>query len=573
MANVSKATFIDQGIEFPLWATEETLQAVRTSLDKDYRADRSESRTQTQAQIKTTKAITTASTKSTEYYLRLLRTFGKMDGSFKNLSEAILASGVKGTTGQVIATSLGALDNYVKIVRQLSDVGAGLNTRYIELVNSSAEAFMFINEFASTVSENGVAIRNLGSSATEGFIQFAKLSRQLQESTRSMGMFAMQQEELNDLLLNQIEIERLSGATGADVTERTATAMEDLVRETTGMAEITGRSRREALRAAQDTGTRADTATYIRGLRNEQGDEAADRQQAMFQQLGAKMQQAFGTEMGARLTDDVLKMFLNKTMNFSDTLLQLAPVMGSGAWEDLSKALGSGSIDRLQESINAVGQGAKDVAKNIGMDSQYLIQTSPAHKILADMAMDTRIVKVATLDDVKRRQKLEMDAQGAKRRMLVTENVTRQFLSDVKGAQSIATIVVAETIAEFAEKFDVYTDGLLTRLAEAGYEIPSDARRAFKDWAAGTGPADSTLTQAAIANARMTPAQKREQAGIHANEFSGGMTPGSNAGMGDDMWTGIVTDINKRFSEITTGLNSIVEAIKRVAPALGDLID
>ena len=138
MANVSKATLIDQGIEFPLWATEETLQAVRSSLDKDYRADRSDNRTQTQAQQKTTRAIQVASTKSTEYYLRLIRTFGKIDGSFKSLSDAILASGVKGTTGQLIATSLGTLDQYVKTVRQLSDVGAGLNTRYVELVNSSA---------------------------------------------------------------------------------------------------------------------------------------------------------------------------------------------------------------------------------------------------------------------------------------------------------------------------------------------------------------------------------------------------------------------------------------------------
>ena len=194
MANVSKATLIDQGIEFPLWATEETLQALRSVMDKDYRADRSDNRTQTQAQQKTTKAIQTASNKSIEYNLRLLRTFGKMDGSFKSLKDAILASGVGGNAPAVIATSLGALDQYVKIVRQLSDLGAGLNTRYSELVNTSAEAFMFIDEFANTVSENGMAIRNLGGSATEGFKAFSKLSRQLQTSTREFGMYGMQQE-------------------------------------------------------------------------------------------------------------------------------------------------------------------------------------------------------------------------------------------------------------------------------------------------------------------------------------------------------------------------------------------
>ena len=154
MANVSKATFIDQGIEFPLWATEETLQAVRASLDKDYRADRTDSRKSDQEQQKTTKAISKQSTLLSSYNLRLIRTFTKMDGSFKGLKDAILASGQGGTTGQVIATSLGALDTYVKIVRQLADVGAGLNTRYIDLVESSATAFMFVDEFANVIGEN-----------------------------------------------------------------------------------------------------------------------------------------------------------------------------------------------------------------------------------------------------------------------------------------------------------------------------------------------------------------------------------------------------------------------------------
>ena len=105
-----------------------------------------------------------------------------MDGSFKGMKDAILASGIKGNTGQVIATSLGALDTYVKIVRQLSDVGAGLNTRYIDLVESSATAFMFVDEFANVVGENGMAIRNLGESATDSFRQFSSLSRRFIKS-------------------------------------------------------------------------------------------------------------------------------------------------------------------------------------------------------------------------------------------------------------------------------------------------------------------------------------------------------------------------------------------------------
>ena len=57
MANISKATFIDQGIEFPLWATEETLQAVRSAIAGDAGQDRRDSRTQVQATRGTTKAV------------------------------------------------------------------------------------------------------------------------------------------------------------------------------------------------------------------------------------------------------------------------------------------------------------------------------------------------------------------------------------------------------------------------------------------------------------------------------------------------------------------------------------
>ena len=61
-----------------------------------------------------------------------------------------------------------------------------------------------------------------------------------------------------------------------DATERTAAAMEDLVRETSGMAEVTGRSRREAMREAQGAVQRTDVSTYLRQVRAREGDTAAD---------------------------------------------------------------------------------------------------------------------------------------------------------------------------------------------------------------------------------------------------------------------------------------------------------
>jgi len=566
MANVSKATLIDQGIEFPLWATEETLQAVRSSLDKDYRADRSDNRIQTGAQQKTTRAIQVASTKSTEYYLRLLRTFGKMDGSFKSLSESILASGVKGGTGQVIATSLGALDNYVKIVRQLSDVGAGLNTRYVELVNSSAEAFMFIDEFANTIGENNLAIRNLGDSATDGFMQFSKLSRQLQLSTRQFGMYGMHQEELNGLLLEQIELERLGGASGRDVTERTAAAMEALISETSAMAEITGRSRREAMQAAQGAIAKIPVATYISQVRGREGDAAADREQGAIMHLSAAALNVFGKELGPKMADELVQAYVTGTVAQSPDLMALMSVVQDSGIQELLAGMRTGDKNKITDLLNNVGKQVQATAKQTDI---VLLQNSAAHMLTAELAANTKAVNSTNVVQVKGYQQAELQAQEGKRFLMNAENMNRQLISDIAGAKQIATIVVAETGAELFNQLDDWLDGLLSSLPDTLTSGSSSIRQSFKNFATG---GTYTGTQTADAMAMRQGYLDQKAAGTWhqgvgaASAFPPQATAGSPTGSGDDMWTGMFTSIDSNMNSINKTLNSIVDVVKQFTP-------
>jgi hypothetical protein len=442
MANVSKATFIDQGIEFPLWATEETLQAVRASLDKDFRADRSDGRIQTQAQQKTTQAISKQSAILTSYNLRLIRTFGKMDGSFKSLKDAILASSKgSGAPGQAIATSLGMLDEYVKVVRQLSDVGAGLNTRYADLVSSSATAFMFINDFADVIGENGMAIRNLGDSATDGFTKFAGLSRQLQENTRQFGMFGMEQEELNEMLLNRIEVERQSGATGLDVTQRTAKAMEALIDETSGMAEITGRSRREAMREAQAATNRVDVSTYLRQVRRREGDEAADVERGMIERLVAQMEQQFGKEMGKTLSDDFIKAYVTGGgLAVAEELQKLAGVTDASKIENLIRALGTRDKEQLGGAINELGLEMERTADKV---DPIMLSLNEGFNMAATAAADFRQMSTEELRIARKNQKEELK-ENSKDLVLSMENYQRQIMANLSSAKNSILIAGAD---------------------------------------------------------------------------------------------------------------------------------
>ena len=551
-------------IKFPLWATEETLQAVRASLDKDYRADRTDSRKSDQEQQKTTKAISKQSTLLSSYNLRLIRTFTKMDGSFKGLKDAILASGQGGTTGQVIATSLGALDTYVKIVRQLADVGAGLNTRYIDLVESSATAFMFVDEFANVIGENGIAIRNLGDSATDSFQQFSSLSRQLQENTRQFGMFGMQQEELNELLLNQIEIERQSGATGLDVTLRTAKAMELLIDETSGMAAITGRSRREAMKEAQGATQRTDVSTYLRQVRAREGDEAADAERVMIQRLVSQMQQQFGEETGRTLANDFIKSYVTGGgLAVADELQKLAGVTDVSKITAVITALGSRDKEQLGGAINALGLELEAVTLKV---DPLMIHLHEGFALATQAASDFRVMSTDELRKAREEQKTELQ-KNQKDLVLSMENYQRQILANLSSVKNSILVKTADMgIAmiqatnkmlgnipkEFFEKLPGWSDYItkaIERYAGAGQYNPNRGRPELEQF---SSPAAYSLPPQLGGTSRP------------AIEIEGTATAPGPQAQQSDIWLG-------SLEKIGTGLNSLVQEIQKLKNFLTNL--
>ena len=560
MANISKATFIDQGIEFPLWATEETLQAVRSAIAGDAGQDRRDSRTQVQATRGTTKAVEKTGKASLDYNLRLIRTFGKMDGSFKSLSDAILASGVKGGTGQIIATSLGALDKYVQIVRQLSDVGSGLNSEYIDLVNSSANAFMFIDEFASTVGEHNLAIRNLGESATEGFMQFSQLSRQLQENTRQFGMYGMQQEELNELLLNQIEIERQSGATGLDVTQRTAAAMENLISETSGMAEITGRSRREAMLEAQSATQRVDVSTYLRQVRNRDGDEAADIERGMIQRLVAQMQQQFGKETGAVMANDFIKAYVTGGgLAVAEELQKLAGVTDPTKIQAVIKALGSGDKEQLGGAINSLGLEMVKAADSVDV---VMLGLHEGLNMAATAASDFKEMTTKELDVARKNQKAHLESTD-KDVLLSLENFQRQIIAQISGSANSLLVIAGNFGVESMKQMNQWAGGIpqdlikflgmdmtqyvQSSLAHFGGATPfATLPDAYNTWAGNGSPHDNT---APTVTAPQINAQEPDIFASIGKSISGALSPASAL-------------ISKEINDLKIAINSLKELLK-----------
>ena len=174
---------LEQGVDYPEWANETTLQSLvaavsglqRTSQDESDQSQRQSTRS-TSKIVRAIegsgsrlgsgfggflKGLTGAWTNFADSAHRIVRNLDQLDGSFKSLSTIMFDN-----TG-VMSTITAMMDRYVKRVRDLSNVGLGLNEEMVKLAHSSADAGLTIDNFSRIITSNGLTIRTLGDSALE----------------------------------------------------------------------------------------------------------------------------------------------------------------------------------------------------------------------------------------------------------------------------------------------------------------------------------------------------------------------------------------------------------------------
>ena len=380
---------LEQGVDYPEWANEQTLQELLEAI-KGVRSTSVDEGNQTQQAISKGTRATVQAIKSggafggglnpanwisgfgklitgaTGQLGKLIRNLDKVDGSFKSLSNI-----VDDGTG-VFATVMTMMDGYVRRVRDLSNVGLGLSGEMTRIAQAAASSRLTIDAFNSIIIENGITIRNLGDSAIESAQRFGALSEELTINLAQMGMYGMRQEELNDLLVGQLEIQRMQGIQGDLAANRARDAILAMADEATAMAQITGRDRREILLAQQQAGSGVPLQTYLAQIQAQGGDAAAVQRRQ--QELVGILTSQFG-EDGTEIANQITQMVT--------TGLGLA-----GSSEDMKQLVAATDVtmEGLEQMMQYIkdGTGTSALASarrfneeiKSGRESEYYIQQS-----------------------------------------------------------------------------------------------------------------------------------------------------------------------------------------------------
>ena len=181
-------------------------------------------------------------------------TTGITDGLTSGLGSAsdVLGriGGLNGVIGD-IASGLQKLAKFqeesMKSYQQLTESGVNFGGSLTNLRMAASNSYLTLDQFTNLMKTNSDTFAKLGGSVNDGAMAFAKMSKSLISSEAGTHLLAlgMTAEEVNQNMANYITISgyrnKRDAATQAEMTQASANYMEQL----NGLAEITGKSRKE----------------------------------------------------------------------------------------------------------------------------------------------------------------------------------------------------------------------------------------------------------------------------------------------------------------------------------------
>jgi len=231
--------------------------------------------------------------------------------------------------GGAAGAAVGVIQSFAHGITNIADTGAGFGMSLTELRNMSAAAGMGLEEFGNMVKSNTQSLKALGIGTQDSMITFANLSNEIYNQQLDAGNFGMNRTDLNEVILAEIELRRLSGQSAVEIQNALSSGMSKLLYETTAMADLTGQDRREMLRnkttaandpligsilASIDTQFGAKASESLLGiteLGGMLGDAGSNIMQEIIKSIGSglpsnellELENFGGAEMGQLITD------------------------------------------------------------------------------------------------------------------------------------------------------------------------------------------------------------------------------------------------------------------------------
>ena len=210
-----------------------------------------------------------AATKAAEQHLKateFVKQFGaaavKGSGKIDDLTAAF--KGRFGGLGDAVVSVGSALQANIDVFRTLSNVGAAFGQNLVTLRETAAAAGLPIEDFTKFIQNNAPALAAFYGSASEGAVAFSRLSRQFRTlNLEQLAPLGLTVEDFNDALLAQLNISRLTGSIDLRDTRAQSMAATSLVLEMDKMAKLTGQSRKQLMKDAQDQMRRANFMAFM----------------------------------------------------------------------------------------------------------------------------------------------------------------------------------------------------------------------------------------------------------------------------------------------------------------------
>ena len=222
----------------------------------------------------------------------LNKSFNERD--LEGMTRAIAGTGLLGVAAGI---AVGTIVQFSKDLTEMSNIGVGFGDTLLELKAHSTATGLSLADYGKLISGNMDGMVALGGTVHEGARLFSGLSRQIRNASNDFHQFGLSNMEMNQVIADEIELRRKSGMQQSLIAGNVAASMNDLMLETSALANITGQDRREVMRARNEAMNDEVTSAFI-GTLSDAARENALGTNAIFSKLGAAGDTMFASIFG-----------------------------------------------------------------------------------------------------------------------------------------------------------------------------------------------------------------------------------------------------------------------------------
>jgi hypothetical protein len=185
-------------------------------------------------------------------------TFNKQD--LEGMTKAIAGAGMVGIAAGL---AVGTLVQFSKDLTEMSHIGVGFGDTLLELKGYATDTGLDLSSYGKLIAGNMGSMIALGGTVHEGAREFSALSKEVRAAAQDYHNFGLTNTEMNQVIADEIELRRKSGMQQSLIANSVANSMNNLMLETSALANITGQDRREVMRARNESMNDEVTAAFV----------------------------------------------------------------------------------------------------------------------------------------------------------------------------------------------------------------------------------------------------------------------------------------------------------------------